>query len=94
MSNTDIKRFTRHTHVSLRDKQGRNVFAINDEEYRTGGRKNARYEDLKYVSQECEWFLGGVLDGLQDGKCRIIYVVPRGSSSKLILSYANGLPVA
>lgn len=57
----------RHVHVSLRDRQGRNIFAVTDEERQQGGRKNAANNDLKYVSQECEWFIGGVLDGVRDG---------------------------
>jgi glutamine synthetase len=59
----------RHIHVSLRDKDGRNIFALSEKELKSGGRKDAKYEDLKYVSQECEWFLGGVLDGITDGQC-------------------------
>ncbi|KAL5529202.1 hypothetical protein ACEPAG_5176 [Sanghuangporus baumii] len=55
-----------HIHVSLRDQSGKNVFGISEEELKNGGRKNVKYSDLKYVSQECEWFLAGVLDGLTD----------------------------
>ncbi|KAL5533113.1 hypothetical protein ACEPAF_4889 [Sanghuangporus sanghuang] len=55
-----------HIHVSLGDQSGKNVFGISEEELKNGGRKNAKYSDLKYVSQECEWFLAGVLDGLTD----------------------------
>jgi hypothetical protein len=30
------------------------------------GRTDAQYEDTKWFSQEGEWFLAGVLDGLED----------------------------
>jgi len=55
-----------HIHVSLRDKTGRNVFAVTDDELKNGGRKNASYVDTRFISQECEWFLAGILDGVQD----------------------------
>jgi len=55
-----------HIHVSLRDSSGKNIFGVSEDELKNGGRKNAKYPDLKYVSQECEWFLGGVLDGVTD----------------------------
>lgn len=58
----------RHVHVSLRDKTGRNIFAVTDEELKNGGRKGASYDDTKYISQHCEWFLAGILDGIQDGE--------------------------
>ena len=51
----------------MRDKSGRNVFAISDAELKTG-RANAQYEDTKFISQEAEWFLAGILEGLADGK--------------------------
>jgi len=54
-----------HVHISLRDKEGRNLFAVQEEELREG-RKDAKYEDTKRVSKECEWFLAGVLEGLPD----------------------------
>ncbi|KAF8643907.1 hypothetical protein AX16_008923 [Volvariella volvacea WC 439] len=54
-----------HTHVSLRDAQGRNIFAVSGDEL-TNGRANAAYLDTKFLSQEGEWFLAGVLDGLPD----------------------------
>lgn len=57
-----------HIHVSLKDKNGKNVFALTEEEIKAGGRKNAKYEDTKFVSQEGEWFIAGILDGLQDGE--------------------------
>ncbi|KAI5124576.1 hypothetical protein M0805_003095 [Coniferiporia weirii] len=55
-----------HIHVSLRDSSGKNIFGVSEEQLKNGGRKGAKYDDLKYVSQECEWFLGGVLDGVTD----------------------------
>ncbi|KDR73647.1 hypothetical protein GALMADRAFT_251423 [Galerina marginata CBS 339.88] len=54
-----------HVHVSLRDKQGRNIFAVSDAELKAG-RADAAYEDTKFISQEAEWFLAGVLDGIAD----------------------------
>ncbi|KDQ60769.1 hypothetical protein JAAARDRAFT_31741 [Jaapia argillacea MUCL 33604] len=55
-----------HIHVSLRDKNGRNAFAVSDEELESGGREGAANDDTKYMSQVGEWFLAGVLDGLPD----------------------------
>lgn len=60
--------YSRHIHVSLQDETGRNIFAVSDEELKAGGRKNAAYEDVRFLSQEGEWFLGGLLEGLSDGK--------------------------
>ncbi|BGP01266.1 hypothetical protein NBRC10513v2_002218 [Rhodotorula toruloides] len=54
-----------HIHISLRDKDGRNVFAVKEEEVEKG-RVGAQYEDTKRISQEAEWFLAGVLEGLPD----------------------------
>lgn len=53
-------------HVSLRDSTGRNAFAVSDVELQTG-RSGAAYEDTKFMSEEGEWFLAGVLDGIADG---------------------------
>jgi len=55
-----------HIHVSLRDASGKNVFALSDSEIAKGGRANALYEDTRYMSQEGEWFVAGLLDGLAD----------------------------
>ena len=55
-----------HVHVSLRDKDGKNVFAVSGDEVTTG-RKGASYDDTKFISQEAEWFLAGILDGIADG---------------------------
>lgn len=57
----------RHIHVSLRDANGRSLFAVSDAELEVG-RANAQYSDTKFLSQEGEWFLAGILDGLPDGK--------------------------
>jgi len=57
----------RHIHVSIRDKSGRNIFAVTEEEKKAGGRKDAAFEDTKFLSQEAEWFLAGLLEGLSDG---------------------------
>ncbi|KAI0748518.1 glutamine synthetase/guanido kinase [Daedaleopsis nitida] len=54
-----------HIHVSLCDASGKNIFALSDAELKTG-RANAQYEDTKFLSQEGEWFLAGILDGLPD----------------------------
>lgn len=52
-------------HVSLKSEDGRNIFAVSDAELQTG-RAGAAFEDSKWLSQEGEWFLAGVLDGLAD----------------------------
>lgn len=58
-----------HIHVSLRDeKTGKNIFAISEEELKAGGRKDAKYEELRFMSKETEWFVAGLLDGLSDGE--------------------------
>ena len=57
---------TSHVHVSLRNKEGRNIFAVSDAELKTG-RADAANEDTKFMSKEAEWFLAGVLDGIADG---------------------------
>ncbi|KII88302.1 hypothetical protein PLICRDRAFT_41464 [Plicaturopsis crispa FD-325 SS-3] len=54
-----------HVHVSLREGLGKNVFAVSKDELSTG-RSDAAYEDTKFLSQEGEWFLAGVLDGIAD----------------------------
>ncbi|BEJ16442.1 hypothetical protein CspHIS471_0510470 [Cutaneotrichosporon sp. HIS471] len=55
-----------HIHVSLRDRNGKNVFGVTDAELKAGGRKDAPFPDLRFISQEAEWFLAGVLTGLRD----------------------------
>ncbi|KAF9469342.1 hypothetical protein BDZ94DRAFT_1244247 [Collybia nuda] len=54
-----------HVHVSLRDASGKNSFALAESERETG-RDDALYEDTKFMSQEGEWFLAGILDGIAD----------------------------
>ncbi|GAA6055968.1 hypothetical protein JCM3770_000753, partial [Rhodotorula araucariae] len=54
-----------HVHISLRDSEGRNVFAVRDDEVKDG-RADAQYDDTKRISQVGEWFLAGILDGLPD----------------------------
>jgi glutamine synthetase len=49
-----------HTHVSLRNKAGDNIFAVKEP------RTDVKFDDLKWVSKECEHFLAGVLIGLPD----------------------------
>jgi len=31
------------------------------------GRESAAYPDTEFISQEAEWFLAGILDGIADG---------------------------
>jgi glutamine synthetase len=57
-----------HIHVSVRNQEGKNIFAVSDSEL-TSGRVNAANDDTKFISQEAEWFLAGVLDGIADGIC-------------------------
>ena len=47
----------------MRDAEGKNTFAVYDNKE---GRADAAYPDTKFVSQEGEWFLAGVLDALPD----------------------------
>lgn len=61
-----VNRSRRHVHVSLRDANGKNSFALPDSELKSG-RSGAAYEDTQFLSQEGEWFLAGVLDGIADG---------------------------
>lgn len=63
----------RHVHVSLRDNTGTNVFSLAEVDGKDG-RKDAQYEDTRYLSQEGEWFLAGILDGIADGLCFIRYL--------------------
>jgi len=51
-----------HIHVSLRNLEGKNIFAHSGK----GARENAANADTRFISQEGEWFLAGVLDGLPD----------------------------
>ncbi|TBU35709.1 glutamine synthetase/guanido kinase [Dichomitus squalens] len=54
-----------HIHVSLRDANGKSIFAVSDADLKNG-RTDAQYDDTKFLSQEGEWFLAGILDGLPD----------------------------
>lgn len=54
-----------HIHVSLRDANGKPVFAVSESELKSG-RPGAANEETKFISQEAEWFLAGILDGLPD----------------------------
>jgi len=58
----------RHIHVSLRNTEGKNAFAPTKEDLESGGRKNAYHKDLAFVSQEAEWFLAGLIEGLPDSE--------------------------
>jgi hypothetical protein len=72
----------RHIHVSIRDESGRNIFAVTEEERKAGGRKDAAFDDTKYLSQEAEWFLAGLLAGLSDGKLSWSVVYQRSADSQ------------
>ena len=50
----------------MRDANGKSLFAVSDADLKSG-RSDAQYDDTKFLSQEGEWFLAGVLDGLPDG---------------------------
>jgi len=54
-----------HVHVSLKNMEGLNIFSVSEAELQTG-RANAANEDTKFISQEAEWFLAGILDGIAD----------------------------
>lgn len=49
-----------HMHVSIVDKEGKNLFARGDED------KNAPYSDIRYLSDLGRHFLAGLIDGLPD----------------------------
>jgi glutamine synthetase len=63
----NLSAFLRHTHVSLKDPSGKNIFAYSDLAH-PDGRPGAAFEDTKFLSQIGEQFLAGLLDGLPDGK--------------------------
>ncbi|KAF8136413.1 hypothetical protein EV363DRAFT_1428812 [Boletus edulis] len=54
-----------HTHVSLQDISGFNIFAHSNAEH-PNGRPDAAFEDTKFISLRAEQFLAGLLDGLPD----------------------------
>lgn len=58
--------------MSLRDGDGKNVFALPKADVKSG-RANAAYPDTKFMSEEGEWFLAGVLDGITDGNAPMSY---------------------
>ncbi|KAI6099903.1 hypothetical protein EDD16DRAFT_1697328 [Pisolithus croceorrhizus] len=60
----DLPGCSGHTHVSLRDSSGKNLFAYTES---PGGRDGAAFEDTKFLSCIGEQFLAGVLDGLPEG---------------------------
>lgn len=60
-----------HIHVSLRDANGKSLFAVSDAELKTG-RAGATNGEVKFISQEGEWFLAGVLDGLPDSELNFV----------------------
>jgi len=49
-----------HMHISLVDESGKNVF------YRGSEDKNAKWADLRFVSDLGRYFLAGLIDGLPD----------------------------
>lgn len=59
----DLPGCSGHTHVSLRDPSGRNIFAYSEG---SDGRADAAFEDTKFLSFIGEQFLAGVLDGLPE----------------------------
>lgn len=65
------KMWKSHVHVSLKNNEGRNIFSVSEAELQTG-RANAANGDTKYISQEAEWFLAGILDGIADGMLSIL----------------------
>jgi glutamine synthetase len=65
-----------HVHVSLRDANGVNIFAVPDDLLESG-RGDAAFADTKYMSQEGEHFLAGLLDGIQDVMPMVSLLTPR-----------------
>jgi glutamine synthetase len=57
----------RHIHVSMRSKEGKNLFSIEESEMKTG-RQGAANRDTKFISSFAEHFLAGLLDGLTDSE--------------------------
>ena len=72
--------------MSLRDSQGRNIFAVSNHELQAG-RKNAANDDTKFLSPEGEYFLAGILDGIADGSVFFPFAL---SNNLLYYSHANG----
>jgi len=61
----DLPGCSGHIHVSLRTKDGKNLFAVKNSELKNG-REGAANQDTKFISKEAEEFLAGILDGLTD----------------------------
>ncbi|PFH51734.1 hypothetical protein AMATHDRAFT_141939 [Amanita thiersii Skay4041] len=61
----DLPGCSGHVHVSLKDNSGKNLFAIPGDDI-ANSRADAANDDTKYISQEAEWFLAGILDGIAD----------------------------
>ncbi len=59
-----------HIHVSLRNNQNQNIFALPSSDV---GREGAAFEDTKCISEAAEHFLAGILDGVADSQFTINY---------------------
>jgi len=57
---------SRHIHVSVRDNDGGNIFAVGKEDLKEG-RPDAAFKDTRWISAEAESFLAGILEGIADG---------------------------
>jgi hypothetical protein len=53
------------------------------------GRQGAANDDVKFISQEGEWFLAGVLDGLPDGRHHSDLSASYQNTHHLFSSYAS-----
>ncbi|KAG7447992.1 glutamine synthetase/guanido kinase [Guyanagaster necrorhizus] len=60
-----------HIHISLRNNQGQNIFALPRSDVATG-REGAAFEDTKYISEAAEHFLAGILDGVADSTVLLV----------------------
>ncbi|SJL00475.1 probable glutamine synthetase [Armillaria ostoyae] len=60
-----------HIHVSLRNSQDQNIFALPRSDVATG-REGAAFEDTKYISEAAEHFLAGILDGVADNPVLLV----------------------
>ncbi|ORY32896.1 hypothetical protein BCR39DRAFT_464260 [Naematelia encephala] len=63
---SDMAGCSGHIHVSLQGVSGKNLFSVSDDELKDGGRKTASHEQLRFISQQAEWFLAGIISGLSD----------------------------
>ncbi|KIP12283.1 hypothetical protein PHLGIDRAFT_98208 [Phlebiopsis gigantea 11061_1 CR5-6] len=82
-----------HIHVSLRDLDGRSIFAVSDAELKTG-RQDAANDETKFISQEAEWFLAGLLEGLPDGSNHLQLVPTINGYKRLVGGEAFWAPNA